>query len=139
MERTTGYRTKNRQMILSYLRQNSNRTVCVNDIYKYLKENMMEVNLTTIYRYLDKLVSEKQLVKYAADQGDKACYHYVDQKNDCLNQLHLQCKTCGELFHVDADFMAEMEKQFQEQFGFTVDYTSSILYGTCNKCKEAQK
>lgn len=136
MERTTGYRTKNRQMILSYLRQNSNRTVCVNDIYGYLKENGMEVNLTTIYRYLDKLVAEKQLVKYASDQGDKACYHYIDKNKDCLNQLHLQCKECGELFHVDPDFATIMEKEFQTKFGFKIDYSTSILHGTCNNCKK---
>ena len=53
-----GYATTSRKKILEYLMANSDRTVTVADIDQYLKKNDNEVNITTIYRYLDKLAKE---------------------------------------------------------------------------------
>ena len=50
-----GYATTSRKKILEYLMANSDRTVTVTDIDQYLKKHDNEVNITTIYRYLDKL------------------------------------------------------------------------------------
>lgn len=137
MQQATGYRTKNRQMILGYLRRNKDTTVCVSDIYNYLKENNLTVNLTTIYRYLDKLVLEKQLIKYAADKGEKASYQYVDVEADCLHHLHLQCVKCGKIFHVDQEIMEKVQRCSSEKYRFHIDCNNSILYGVCDSCNES--
>ena len=53
----SGYATISRKKILEFLKKNSDRTVAVADIDHYLKAQDCEVNITTIYRYLDKLAS----------------------------------------------------------------------------------
>ncbi|MEG1965528.1 MAG: transcriptional repressor, partial [Oscillospiraceae bacterium] len=54
--RSGGYNTKSKQMILDFLQEYSDKTVTVSEISEYLERNDNSVNLTTIYRYLDKLV-----------------------------------------------------------------------------------
>ena len=72
MSRVAGYRTKNRDMMLAYMKENRDRTVYVNDIHQYMKEQGVNVNITTIYRFLDKLLEERRILKYTADKGECA-------------------------------------------------------------------
>ena len=44
------YTTKTRQVILEYMKEQSEVTVSVADIEKYLKETGIKVNTTTVYR-----------------------------------------------------------------------------------------
>ena len=66
-----GYSTPSRKRILEYLEKNKNRTVTAADIENYLIEKECAVNKTTIYRFLDKLIIEKKIVKYAAEKGKR--------------------------------------------------------------------
>ena len=52
------YTTKTRQIILEYLKRQQAVTVSVADIEKYLKDEGIKVNTTTVYRCLDKLCAE---------------------------------------------------------------------------------
>ncbi len=63
----SGYATISRKKILEFLKKNSDRTVAVADIDHYLKAQDCEVNITTIYRYLDKLAKDGTVIKYVAD------------------------------------------------------------------------
>ena len=45
---------------------------------EYLKKHDSEVNLTTIYRYLDKLAKDGTVIKYVAEKGCQAAYQYVE-------------------------------------------------------------
>mgnify|MGYP000437315574 CR=1 FL=1 len=73
-----GYATTSRKKILEYLMANSDRTVTVTDIDQYLKKHDNEVNITTIYRYLDKLAKEGTVMKYVAEKGSQAVYQRGD-------------------------------------------------------------
>lgn len=55
--------------ILEFLKKNSDRTVAVADIDHYLRTQDCEVNITTIYRYLDKLAKDGTVIKYVAEKG----------------------------------------------------------------------
>ena len=68
----SGYATISRKKILEFLKKNSDRTVAVADIDHYLKAQDCEVNITTIYRYLDKLAKDGTVIKYVAEKGNQA-------------------------------------------------------------------
>ena len=51
-------------MIIEYIEQNRDRRFRAAEIYSYLLEQGQQVNLTTIYRNLDKLEENKLLMKY---------------------------------------------------------------------------
>ena len=121
-----GYATTSRKKILEYLMANSDRTVTVTDIDQYLKKHDNEVNITTIYRYLDKLAKEGTVMKYVAEKGSQAVYQYVEMGHHCEEHLHLKCVSCGCIIHLLKDH------------GFTLQCKNSIIYGLCRECRKKQ-
>ena len=130
------YTTASRTKILEYLKKNGDRTVNVNDISNYLKENQSEVNITTNYRYLDKLAKEGTVIKYVAEKGNQAVYQYVEQGHHCDEHLHLKCVKCGCIIHLECDFMREIAEHIKKDHGFELQCKNSIIYGMCSKCQE---
>lgn len=132
----SGYATANRKRIMEYLKQNGNRTVTVADISFFLKENGSEVNVTTIYRFLDKLVKEGSVLKYVAEKGSQTVYQYVEQGHKCEEHLHLKCTECGCIIHLECAFMDEIAEHIQMDHGFALQCKNSILYGICENCRK---
>ena len=76
------YTTKTRQVILEYMKEQSEVTVSVADIEKYLKEMGIKVNTTTVYRYLDKLCAEHVVIKYPDPNSDKAVFQFAGEEKN---------------------------------------------------------
>lgn len=131
----SGYATASRKKILDYLKKNSERTVTAADIADYLKNSDSEVNITTIYRYLDKLEKEGTLIKYVAEKGSQAAYQYVELGHRCEEHLHMKCVQCGCIIHLECEFMDEISEHILKDHGFALQCKNSILYGTCEKCR----
>lgn len=134
----SGYVTASRKKILDYLKNNSDRTVTAAGIHAYLVGSDSPVNITTIYRYLDKLAKDGTVMKYVAEKGGQAAYQYVELGHRCEEHLHLQCVCCGGIIHLECAFMNEIAEHVQADHGFTLQCKNSILYGTCKKCRTAQ-
>ena len=130
----SSYNTRTRQLILDYLRANPSRAVSAADIVAYLEAAGAPANPTTVYRYLDKLAADQQVMKYVADKGERALYQYTDQQRHCREHIHLKCTRCGEIFHMDCGFMAEVRRHLLEEHGFTLQCEGSVLYGLCRRC-----
>lgn len=130
------YATASRKKILEFLQNSRDRTVTAADIDCFLRKNGDEVNITTIYRYLDKLEREGSVLKYAAEKGGQAVYQYVEQGHRCEEHLHLKCVGCGGILHLECAFMDEISEHILEDHGFLLQCKNSILYGTCRKCTE---
>ena len=130
-----GYTTVSRTKILEYLKNNSNRTVNVSDISDYLKSNMCEVNVSTIYRYLDKLAGDGTVIKYVAEKGSMAVYQYVETGHRCEEHLHLKCVKCGSVIHMECDFMKEISEHIKDHHGFDIQCKNSMIYGVCKNCR----
>ncbi|MDY2627679.1 MAG: transcriptional repressor [Lachnospiraceae bacterium] len=140
MTRAAGYRTKNRDMMLSYMKANRDRTVYVTDIHQYMKSQGVNVNLTTIYRFLDKLQEEHQVLKYTADKGECAGFQYVGEGNSCEEHLHVKCTGCGRVIHLDCRFMDEIRGHLKDHHNFQLQCNGSSLFGLCEECqKKSQK
>ena len=84
----SSYNTRTRQLILDYLRANPSRAVSAADIVAYLEAAGAPANPTTVYRYLDKLAADQQVMKYVADKGERALYQYTDQQRHCREHIH---------------------------------------------------
>ena len=128
------YVTASRKKILEFLKNNSDRTVTAADIDAYLKQSGGEVNITTVYRYLDKLVKDGSVLKYVAEKGSQTAYQYVEQGQQCERHLHLKCVRCGRIIHLDCTFMDEISNHILNDHGFVLQCRNSILYGTCRAC-----
>lgn len=132
------YATASRKKILEFLKSSRDRTVTAADIDTYLKENDSEVNITTIYRYLDKLAKEGTVIKYVAEKGSQAAFQYVEQGHHCEEHLHLKCVKCGCIIHLECAFMDEISEHIQKDHGFLLQCKNSILYGMCRECAKQE-
>jgi len=139
MGRKNEYTTKSRTRILECLRENADQTITVNAIQSFLEREDKSVNLTTIYRYLDKLNKEGLVMKYASNKDDTATYQIISMEHHCQEHLHIQCSRCNRVVHIDCGFMQQIEEHMLEHHGFTIDCSDSILHGLCENCRTAQE
>lgn len=137
MDKNNGYRTRSRTCIQDYLQKNADRTVTVTDIVRYMEEQEQKVNVTTIYRYLDKLIKEGKVHKYVSESKEMASFQWI--KECCHDHLHIRCIGCGKVAHLDCGFMNEIEQHFLAHHGFTLDCEGTILHGFCASCKRPDK
>lgn len=129
-----GYATRKREWILKFLADNPDREVGVNEINEFLTDNSIEVNLTTIYRYLDRLVEQGIVLKTAHGKKEQATYQYINGKAECGHHLHMKCTGCGKVMHLDCGFMEEIAAHVRLEHGFTIDCKNSYLMGLCRNC-----
>ena len=129
------YTTKTRQVILEYMKEQSEVTVSVSDIEQYLKEMGIKVNTTTVYRYLDKLCAEHVVIKYPDLNSDKAVFQFAGEEKKCTDHLHLKCIRCGKVVHLDCDFMDELKEHLFRDHGFRLQCSGDMLHGICKDCE----
>ena len=129
------YNTRQRSQVLDCLVNNKAKHMTADEISGWLKENDIVVGKTTVYRTLEKLVSEGKARKYISEEGKSACFQYVDQEGHCEQHFHLKCTGCGKLIHVQCDYLAELEQHVFEHHRFEVDNTKTVLYGVCEECR----
>lgn len=133
-----GYKTRQRELLLQYLKQNKSIHVTVEDMADHLKGENNAVGKSTIYRYLDKLVSLGLVRKYYLEEGSGACYQYSGDQEDCRRHFHLKCIRCGQLFHVECPYLSEVDRHVLGHHQFLVDHTKTVLYGICHSCQLKQ-
>jgi Fur family ferric uptake transcriptional regulator len=130
------YSTKQRTIILNFLRENSAH-VTASDIISHLREQNISVGTATVYRTLDKLVSQGILKKMIIDERSGACYQYTESAH-CSEHFHLKCISCGKLIHLSCDFLQQMEKHILDDHGFKVSSGKTVIYGHCSDCSDKE-
>lgn len=133
------YSTVSHTKIMKYLADNKDKLVTVADIDEYLVKEGIEVNSSTIYRFLNKLSNSGELMKYVARKGEMSSFQYIGGKDDehnCKEHLHLHCVKCGKIIHLDCDFMKEIKGHIMQHHGFALQCEASVLYGICAECQK---
>lgn len=133
------YKTRQKQAILEFLKKNKDNHVTVNDISVYLENNNCHVGVTTIYRYLDKLLEQGVVRKYTVDNSTSACFQYVESDENCHEHFHLKCEICGRLIHLNCNHISEMCKHIFNDHGFKPDMMRTVFYGICSVCAGKQE
>ena len=128
------YKTKQRELILDYLVDNKNRQETVEEKKDYTKQSGQPVGKTTAYRYIEKKKKKGIVRKYTIEQGICACYQYIDKEEKCHNHFHFKCKECGELYHLDCNFLNTEKEHLCDNHGFDIDSSKTVFYGICKKC-----
>ena len=136
MSKSTGYNTRQKENLLAFLVKNKERHTNVQEISAYLSGEGISVVTATIYRQLDRLVEQGIVRKYILDGKSGACYQYIED-DDCHEHFHLKCTSCGQLIHIDCDFLAGINQHIYEHHRFSVDSSQTVFYGTCAQCSKA--
>ncbi|MCQ2462014.1 MAG: transcriptional repressor [Clostridia bacterium] len=131
----TLYKTKQRETVCAFLKNNPSHSFTVDELYEQLKKTQAVVGKTTVYRCLDGLVNSGEVRKFFSHRGGSASYQFVGNHSECTEHFHLKCTECGELIHLSCDYMKEIDKHILGHHDFYVDNTKTVLYGLCGKCK----
>lgn len=132
--KNTTYNTKYKYIIHSFFVENMNKHFTADEIYIKLKEKGIPVGKSTIYRQLEKLENEGEIIRYVISEGASCCYEYLDKNAHCDRHFHLKCSECKELFHVDCKFIDKMNTHIISHHNFEIDYTKTVFYGICEEC-----
>ncbi|MFR7473937.1 MAG: Fur family transcriptional regulator [Christensenellales bacterium] len=74
MSSSSGYHTRQRDQILQYLIAHQHAHVTADQIATHLRGRQFSIGKATIYRYLDKLVTQGRVRKFYLEEGASACY-----------------------------------------------------------------
>ena len=99
------------------------------EVYRLMQREGESIGLTTVYRSLQSLVSDK-IVDVLRREDGEAIYRLCGD----THHHHLVCKSCGDTVEIEGGAIEKWAKTMAEEFGFRdVGHTAEI-FGICSKC-----
>lgn len=132
------YNTKLKPRIIAAFSATPDGMLSAADVFSILRDGGVDVNLTTVYRNLDRMTEEGVLLRFS-DTGGGAKYKYSGERGECLFHIHAKCTECGELLHLDCGFMEKLCEHTKEEHGFSISAQSTMLFGICKKCSKKRE
>lgn len=133
------YKTKARECIVAYLKEHSGKRFTAREIYNYLKDEVEGINRTTIYRNLDRLCEQGELMRYKEPNQDAWYYQYSEEHQHCDQHIHAQCSECGKIFHLENDFVDDFEEKLHKFYGLDINASKTMIVGKCEDCSKTNK
>lgn len=132
------YRTKQREALLNYLVSRAGEHMTVNEIAAYFRQNGSPIGLATIYRHLEKMVSEGILSKYNMGGYNGACFEYIGKTSHVAQGacFHTKCECCGKLYHIRCEALDQAREHLLLDHSFVLDLQRTVFYGVCVDCSD---
>ena len=130
------YKTAAHERMMSFLERNSSRALTVSEIVTEMKNDPLcpkAPSESTAYRIIKELVSEGRVKRTVNGIGREFVYQLTDS-DECSEHLHLKCRVCGELLHMDHESSEKLTESLLEDEGFSID-TGMVITGVCGKCR----
>ncbi|MBP3329961.1 MAG: transcriptional repressor [Clostridia bacterium] len=136
--RASGYKTRQRDLILDVLKKHGSGHLTVEDVTKLLNDNSTAVGKSTVYRYLEKLAEEGIVKKYTVDGERSVCYQYLDSHKACSNHYHMKCEKCGKLIHMECETVDKLTEHIFTHHNFRLNGSKCVFYGICDDCYKGE-
>ena len=127
-----GYNTGKRERILAFLSDSPDASYTLEEICDALTADGK--GKSTVYRIVSELVGEGCVHRLSDGRTRHCTYQYVGDEH-CHHHLHLKCKGCGRLVHLDEGVSRDFERTLKSVGGFTIE-EGTMLFGTCKECTE---
>ena len=130
------YKTAQREALLAFLRENCEKSFTVREIAEGIKQDAgieKAPGESTIFRLIKELVESGEVRRTVKDNSRTFVYQIM-KSSDCGHHLHMKCKVCGKLCHMDEQESREIMEKIRSNDMFEVD-SSTILIGKCSGCK----
>ena len=131
------YRTRQQEELRRILEQTPGVHYTAAQIHELMVQQGQAIGLATIYRHLDRMVTDGVVRKYQLETNDGACYEYVGHHDECCTHFHCKCEQCGRLIHLDCDELRSIQEHIREHHGFTWNTGKTVFYGICDQCRQA--
>lgn len=130
------YKTKQKQILIDYLRSHRGEHVTIADICRHFEGMGEEIGTSTIYRHLNQMVRQGQVKRYVFADSAAARFEYIEQEEP-TGEYHMKCKSCGGLVHLHCDLIEQLRSHVEQDHDFELDLTQTVFYGTCASCRRA--
>lgn len=124
------YNTEQKKILLDFLSANSGKSYTIEEITSALSG---KIGKSTVYRLMTGLVEEKKVHK-SAGEGRTFLYRITADEH-CRHHLHLQCKDCGKVLHLDEATSDALLMGVRCARDFLVSEEDTVLIGKCADCK----
>ncbi len=131
------YQTRQRKIVLSFLREHATRCFTAKELKSALLSDGTPLGEATVYRTLDLLLQAGFVKRFEQGAGRAATYQYADDNPACEHHLHFKCRECGTLYHLDCHHLQNFSRHLKDNHGFCVSQADTVLYGICKECGEA--
>ncbi|MCR5503542.1 MAG: transcriptional repressor [Lachnospiraceae bacterium] len=132
------YNTRQKKILLDYLKTVEGVHITAGDVCDHFKEKGAPIGQSTVYRQLECLVDEGVLNKYIIDANSPACFEYVsrEEHGEGGHCFHCKCEKCGTLIHLHCEEAEDLLKHISAEHSFYVDTCRTVFYGLCENCAE---
>ena len=128
------YNTERRNEIIKLLSSESDKAFTTEEICERI---LTSGGKSTVYRIISELTA-KGIIKKLSDSNTRHVrYQYLGNKT-CSEHLHLKCKICERLIHLDRQTSELIMNSIKNNEGFVLDPTE-ILNGLCTGCSGGKK
>ena len=99
------------------------------EVYQLMHRSGESIGLTTVYRSLQSLLSDK-IVDLLHREDGEAIYRLCGD----THHHHLVCKNCGDTVEIQGGAIEKWAKAVAEEFGFREVGHTAEIFGLCSKC-----
>lgn len=125
------YNTRQRAAIVSFFLSNQERSCTPEDIAAALPD----VPQSTVYRIISQLSFDGTIRRSGTD-GRKNLYQY--QGKECPGHMHIRCRNCGRIEHLDPQTTRSIESLVENASGFMA-LDTTVFEGLCSECRGQEK
>lgn len=130
--RQKGYRlTPQREMVIEAI-AHGGRHMTAEEVFAEVQQRTSAVNIATVYRTLDLLLSEGLVTRVVLGDG-----RLVYATTEHGPHVHLLCRKCGRAIEAGDGLVTALGLQLQAQYGFGADLQHISIQGLCRDCQAA--
>ena len=124
------YNTGKRENILAFFKNNAEASFTLEAICEAIAPDGN--GKSTVYRIVSELVCEGKLRRLSDGRTRHCTYQYIGN-DECKSHMHLKCRNCGRLIHLDDKLSHEFASILLSEGGFAIE-TGCMLFGKCSEC-----
>ncbi|MBC7457266.1 MAG: transcriptional repressor [Bdellovibrionaceae bacterium] len=119
-----------KELLIQFFIDNQTRHVSNKELQKYVIRHLPDVDRTSIYRNIEKLISIDLIQELDLPKNGKAFQFIFDSKI----QHYYICKGCGQVKKGDQKLFSRIKKALKDIHDFSKAQLSVVFYGYCSNC-----
>lgn len=130
------YNTEQRNLLLTFLRENHDKKFSVKEIQAALADK--NISKSAVYRNLADLEADGKVKRHSKAGSRESFYQFYDLQC-CRNHIHLSCIKCGKIYHMENQVADSLINEVESSEGFAINKGETTLYGVCKDCAESSE
>ncbi len=130
------YKTKQKDLVADILKK-QRKDFTAKELFAKLVRRDASIGLTTIYRILQQLVQDGEIIKLPEANG--TIYYRVVKECHKKGHCFLKCESCGRIIHSDCELFNELSDHLKDRHHFLIEKKNMTIYGNCERCQKNGK